>query len=822
MFDSKVSHGESASELPVLPLRNLVLLPGITMPIEVGRKSSLRMLETVVKNHPPTLLVTVQLDPQTEDPQAADLHPIAVQAEVLKVVRTGPDKVTAVLKGERRRRFEIVHTEPYLIARSAPAAEQNPDSVETLALALTVKETAQKLASQIQLPDIARSIMPVLEQTREATLLSDLASALLDVPLSERLALLHQTDVKIRLGSVLALLQRQAEVMSARERIDKQVQNEFARRQREAVLRQQMKAIQEELGEGDNDKDLTQFADRILQANMPADVEKVAKKQLDRLRNIPEGSPEGSIQRTYLEWLCDLPWDKRTQDKHDLAAARAVLDADHWGLAKVKKRIIEYLAVRKLAPNKKGPILCLVGPPGVGKTSLGRSIATALGRNFHRISLGGVRDEAEIRGHRRTYIGALPGRIVQSMKRVGTKNPVMLLDEIDKLGADYRGDPSSALLEVLDPEQNNAFSDHYMEVAFDLSEVIFIATANTLETVPMALLDRMEVIEIPGYTISEKQKIAERHLLPKQILEHGLKPGQLIITEAAVNEVIDRYTREAGVRNLERELANIIRGVAMKIAEQGGAQINDRPPMTVDKADIAEYLGPVRFFRDIAEHTSMPGVATGLAWTPVGGDILFVEASAMPGKGKLVLTGKLGDVMKESAQAALSWVRAHSAELGIDANFFELLDIHLHVPQGSISKDGPSAGNAILSAIVSLLTGRRVRPDVAMTGEITLRGAVLPVGGIKSKMLAAHRAGIKTVIIPERNQKDLIEVPEEVRNELTFVPVNNVRVVLDTVLERTPGSRLFASYGAADPSGLVPPQDVHAGVAGTASIVPSS
>jgi ATP-dependent Lon protease len=822
MFEPKASHSEYAPELPVLPLRNLVLLPGVTMPIEVGRKSSLRMLETVVKNHPPTLLVAVQRDPQTEEPQAGDLHPIAVQAEVLKVVRTGADKVTAVLKGERRRRFEIVHSEPYLIARSLPVAETNADAVEAIALSLTVKDTAQKLAAQLQLPDVARSVLPILEQTREASLLSDLASALLDAPLSERLTLLHQLDVKARLGAVLALLQRQAEVMSAKERIDKQVQNEFARRQREAVLRQQMKAIQEELGEGDSDKDLTQFADRILQANMPAEVEKVAKKQLDRLRNIPEGSPEGSIQRTYLEWLCDLPWDKRTQDKHDLPAARAVLDADHWGLAKVKKRIIEYLAVRKLAPNKKGPILCLVGPPGVGKTSLGRSIATALGRNFHRISLGGVRDEAEIRGHRRTYIGALPGRIIQSMKRVGTKNPVMLLDEIDKLGADYRGDPSSALLEVLDPEQNHAFSDHYLEVPFDLSEVIFIATANTLETVPLALLDRMEVIEIPGYTIQEKQKIAERHLLPKQVVEHGLKPGQLIITDAAVNEVIDRYTREAGVRNLERELANIIRGTAMKIAEQGGATINDRPPITIDKGDVAEYLGPVRFFRDIAEHTAIPGVATGLAWTPVGGDILFIEATAMPGKGKLVLTGKLGDVMKESAQAAMSWVRAHSAELGIDANFFEQLDIHLHVPQGAISKDGPSAGNAILAAMVSLLTGRKVRADVAMTGEITLRGAVLPVGGIKSKALAAHRAGIKVVIIPERNQKDLIEIPEEVRAELTFVPVNNVRVVLDTVLERTPGSKLFATSANAENAGLVPPQGVLTAVTGTASILPTS
>ena len=815
MFEPKSSHNEFSPELPVLPLRNLSLLPGVTMSIEVGRKSSLRMLEQVVKQHPPTLLVAVQRDPQTEDPQAADLHPIAVQAEVLKVVRTGAEKVTAVLKGERRRRFEVLHTEPYLIARSLPVIEQGADAVETIALALTVKDTAQKLAAQIQLPDAARSVMPVLEQTREPGLLADLSSALLDIPQTERLLLLHQMDVKARLNSVLAMLQRQTEVMSAKERIDKQVQNEFARRQREAVLRQQMKAIQEELGEGDSDKDLAQFSERILQANMPAEAEKVARKQLDRLRNIPEGSPEGSIQRTYLEWLCDLPWDKRTDDKHDLAAARAVLEADHWGLAKVKKRIVEYLAVRKLAPNKKGPILCLVGPPGVGKTSLGRSIATALGRNFSRISLGGVRDEAEIRGHRRTYIGALPGRILQTMKRVGSKNPVILLDEIDKLGADYRGDPSSALLEVLDPEQNNSFSDHYLEVPFDLSEVIFIATANTLETVPMALLDRMEVIEIPGYTLSEKQKIAERHLFPKQVIEHGLKPGQMQLTEPALVEVIDRYTREAGVRNLERELATIIRGVAMKVAEQLSPVVDDKPPIVVDKEDVSTHLGPVRFYHDIAEHTSMPGVSTGLAWTPVGGDILFIEATAMPGKGKLVLTGKLGDVMKESAQAALSWVRAHCAELGIDPGFFEVIDIHLHVPQGAIAKDGPSAGNALLSAIVSLLTGRRVRSDVAMTGEITLRGAVLPVGGIKSKVLAAHRAGIKTVVLPERNAKDLIEVPEEVRNELTFVPVNNVRTMLDTVLEKTALSKPLSQSVTAE---IV--SDVLTGVPGAASAAP--
>lgn len=800
MFDPKASHSEPTPELPVLPLRNLTLLPGLTLPVEVGRRSSLRMLENVVKQHPPTLLVAVQRDPHTEDPQPGDLHPIAVQAEVLKVIRTGSDKMTAILKGERRRRFEVVGTEPFLIARSLPAPELAGDSVETIALALTVKEAGQRLASQIQVPESARAVLQLLEQTRDASLISDLASALVELPLAERLSLLNQLDVKVRLHQVLAVLQRQAEVMSAKERIDKQVQNEFARRQREAVLRQQMKAIQDELGESDTDKDLQQFSDRIAQAEMPAEAEKIAKKQLDRLRNIPEGSPEASIQRTYLEWLCDLPWSKRTTDKHDLPAARAVLEADHWGLEKVKKRIVEYLAVRKLAPTKKGPILCLVGPPGVGKTSLGRSIAAALGRNFHRISLGGVRDEAEIRGHRRTYIGALPGRIIQSMKRVGSKNPVVLLDEIDKLGHDYRGDPSSALLEVLDPEQNNAFSDHYLEVSFDLSEVIFICTANTLETIPLALRDRMEIIEIPGYTIAEKQKIAERHLLPKQISEHGLRTDQIQLTDAAIAEIIERHTREAGVRNLERELASVIRGVAMKIAEQPATPDAEPKTIVVDQVDISEYLGPIKFFHDIAEHTNCPGVATGLAVTPVGGDILFVEATAMPGKGKLQLTGKLGDVMKESAQTALSWVRAHSAELNIDPRFFENMDLHLHVPQGAIAKDGPSAGTAILSAIVSLLTGRKVRSDVAMTGEVTLRGAVLPVGGIKSKVLAAHRAGIRTVFLPERNAKDILEVPQDVRNELSFVVVNNVRTVLDSVLETTASGLPLAPLATAEGS----------------------
>ncbi len=784
--ENKPSNSDFAPELPVLPLRNMLLLPGVTMPFEIGRKSSLRLLEMVVKQHPPTLLVAVQRDPQVEDPGNDDLHPIAVQAEVLKVVRTGADKVTALLKGERRRRLSVVSSEPFLVARSLPVPESNTDAVEAIALSLTVKEAAQKLGSLVQLPEPVRAILPALEQAREPGLIADLSSMVLEAPFADRMALLAQLDVQQRLSTTLGLLQRQSEVISAKERIDKQVQNEFARRQREAVLRQQVKAIQEELGETDSEKDLEQFAERIEKAGMSPEAEKVAKKQLERLRIIPDGSPEASIQRTYLEWLCDLPWSKRTDDKHDLEAARSILEADHYGLEKVKKRIIEYLAVRKLAPNKKGPILCLVGPPGVGKTSLGRSISTSLGRNFHRMSLGGVRDEAEIRGHRRTYIGALPGRVLQAMKRVSSKNPVILLDEIDKLGHDYRGDPASALLEVLDPEQNNAFSDHYLEVPFDLSEVIFICTANSLETIPPALLDRMEVIEIAGYTLTEKREIAIRHLIPKQIVEHGLLPEHMQLVTAAIDEVIERYSREAGVRNLERELASIIRGVAMKVAEKPADEV--KPQVLIDKGDVAEYLGPPKFFRDLAEHVQMPGVATGLSVTSVGGDILFIEASAMPGKGKLSLTGKLGDVMKESAQAALSWVRSHTEELGITAGFFDSLDVHLHVPQGAIAKDGPSAGIALVSAVVSMLTGRKVRSDVAMTGEVTLRGAVLPVGGIKSKVLAAHRAGIKTVVLPERNRKDLVEVPEEVQKEMHFVFVSGISAVLDVVLE--PGPKL--------------------------------
>ncbi|MDW8283440.1 MAG: endopeptidase La [Myxococcales bacterium] len=798
-------------ELPVLPLRNLVLLPGSMMPIEVGRRGSLRLLDDVVKQRPPRLLVATQRSPEVEDPEAADLHPVVVEAELMKLIRVGPDRVTAVLRGVVRRGMEVLYSEPYLVARTIALKEVGAEELESQALMLSLRDTVAKLGES--LPKIARELVPAIADVNSPSLMADLVAAQLDLPLPEMIELLQELNIRRRLELTLQQVQRRIEVIRLKERIDGQVREEMSRQQREAVLRQSLKAIQEELGEGRQDDDLEQFEERIAKAGMPPEVEKVARRQLARIRQMVPAAPEYTVQRTYLEWLCDLPWSRRTEDRIDLQEARTILEEDHHGLDKVKKRFLEYLAVRKLAPHKKGPILCLVGPPGVGKTSLGRSVARALGREFVRMSLGGVRDEAEVRGHRRTYIGALPGRIIQAMKRAGTRNPVMLLDEIDKLGSDHRGDPSAALLEVLDPEQNNSFSDHYLEVPFDLSEVIFIGTANRLETIPPALLDRMEVIEIPGYTQSEKRAIAQQHLIPKQLKEHGLRVEEVSFTPAAIDAIIERYTREAGVRNLERELAAVIRGVAMKVAS------NEEVPRQIEPDLLAELLGPPRYQPELAEQLEHPGVATGLAWTPAGGDLLFVEASGMQGKGNLHLTGHLGAVMKESAQAALSWVRAHAAQLGLQPEFFEHLDIHLHVPQGGVPKDGPSAGVAMVAAIVSLLTQRRVRSDVAMTGEITLRGAVLPVGGIKEKVLAAHRAGIRRVVLPERNRKDLVDVPPEVTQELQFVFVKQIGQAVEAVLEEAvPPLRLDISdvQGAAS----VPlPDGPPAGVPASATVL---
>jgi ATP-dependent Lon protease len=764
--------------VPVLPLRNLVLFPGVVMPIDVGRAGSLKLVEDVIKRQPARLLVATQKDPSVEEPSPDDLHAIGVLAEVLKVVRVSESRVTLVVRGVERRRLGVFsQVTPYLAADVHPVVETNEHSPESEALAMTVRETAKRV---IRLsPDIPDENAQIVDAVREPSRLADIAQSHLELATDERVALLAETDVEKRLTAVLEGLQHRIQVFEVKEKIDTQVREEFGRHQREAVLRQKLKAIQEELGEGEEGEDLSEFEERIAKAGMPEEVEKVAKRQLDRLRSMQSASAEYTVTRTYLEWLCDVPWSKRSEDKLDVGDARAILEADHYGLEKVKKRILEYLAVRKLAPRKKGPILCLVGPPGVGKTSLGRSIARALGRQFIRVSLGGVRDEAEIRGHRRTYIGALPGRIVQALKRAGTKNPVFMLDEIDKLSADFRGDPSSALLEVLDPEQNNTFSDHYLEVPVDLSEVIFIATANDLSPIPGPLKDRMEIIEIAGYTREEKKNIARKYLVPKQLAEHGLTADHVAITDGVIEEIVDHYTREAGVRNLEREIANVIRGVAVKVAsgESFAAELGAN--------DVAEYLGPARFISETAERTEEPGVATGLAWTPTGGDILFIEATRMPGKGQLVLTGQLGNVMKESAQAALSWVRSHVAEWGIAPDFLDKSDIHLHVPAGAIPKDGPSAGTTMAVAITSLLTGRRVRGDVAMTGEITLRGNVLPVGGIKEKILAAHRAGIKRVILPERNEKDLVDVPNEVRSSMEIVFAKKIGDTLGYALEET-------------------------------------
>jgi ATP-dependent Lon protease len=768
---------EGSKSLPLLSLRNLVLFPGAVMPVEIGRLSSLRLIESL-PGKGVHLLVGTQKDADVEEPAGSDLYGICVEGEVVRIVKAAENRVTAVLRGiERRRVTGFVQEKPFLVAAYEPLVEIRKDPIEIDGLGMAVYDVAKQLIAIS--PDIPDEAAQILDQNKDPARLGDITAATVDLSAEERASLLVEVDVAERLRRLLVLLQRKVELIKVKQKIDTQVREEFSKHQREAVLRQKLKAIQDELGEGDDGSDLDSFEEKIKATGMPEDVAKVARKQLERLRQMAQSSAEYTVQRTYLEWLVELPWAKQTTDTLDLEQARNVLDADHYDLQKVKKRMLEYLAVRKLAPAKKGPILCLVGPPGVGKTSLGKSIARSLSREFIRVSLGGVRDEAEIRGHRRTYIGALPGRVIQGMRRVGTKNPVFMLDEIDKLGSDFRGDPAAALLEVLDPEQNHSFSDHYLEVNFDLSSVIFIATANTLDTIPPALLDRMEVLEIPGYTREEKLEIAKRHLAPKQVTEHGLSDTQIVFDDETLTTIIEQYTREAGVRNLEREVANVIRGVAVKVAESEPYE----PKLT--PAKIADLLGPQKFFSEIAERTEVPGVATGLAWMPSGGDILFIEASQMVGKGNLILTGHLGDVMKESARAALSWVRTHVDELGISPDF-EKIDIHLHVPAGAVSKDGPSAGVAMIVALSSLFTGRRVRGDVAMTGEITLRGSVLPVGGIKEKVLAAHRAGIKRVVLPDRNRKDLVDIPESARKGLELSFVKRIQEALEQTLESVP------------------------------------
>jgi ATP-dependent Lon protease len=763
--------------LPVLPLRNLVVFPGVVAPVDVGRPRSLRLLEAAGQPGARLLLAT-QRDPDVDDPSFEDFLPVGVEAEVVKLVRVSDTRMTVFLRGSKRVRLLSVRMgEPHLLAEAEPLVDVRVDDVELQGLALAVRETAKQALTLGQENDEG---VQGLELVQDPARLADVTAAQLDLPVEDKFALLEDLDVASRLRRVLAHLRHRIEVHKVKEKIDSQVRAEFSKHQREAVLRQKLKAIQEELGETDEGDDLGELEERVEQAAMPPDAEKAARKQLERLRQMPPQSAEYTVTRTYLDWLIELPWSKATEDHLDLGEARRVLDEDHYDLEKVKKRMLEYLAVRKLKPDKKGPILCLVGAPGVGKTSLGKSIARALGRQFVRISLGGVRDEAEVRGHRRTYVGALPGRLIQAMRKAGVRNPVFILDEMDKIGTDYRGDPASALLEALDPEQNHAFSDHYVEVPFDLSQVLFIGTANQLEPIPPALLDRLEVIELPGYTRSEKLQIAREHLIPKQLREHGLEERGISFLDVTVLGIVDRYTHEAGVRNLEREIAAMCRALAVKVATGEEAKLR------VEEADLLPVLGPARFQAEVAERTEVPGVATGLAVTETGGEILFVEATRMASGGsKLILTGQLGDVMKESAQAALTYIRARAETYGIDPGFFEGHDIHVHVPAGAVPKDGPSAGAAVTSALVSLLTERHVMGDVAMTGEITLRGTVLPVGGIKEKVLAAHRAGIRRVVMPDQNRKDCIDIPDEIRREMTLMFVKRIDEVLDAVLEKT-------------------------------------
>ncbi|HKA78432.1 MAG TPA: endopeptidase La [Xanthobacteraceae bacterium] len=757
-----------ADAMIILPVRQTVLFPGLVLPLAIGRQSSIAAAQEAVRTERP-LGVVLQRDPGAEEPTAEQLNRLGTAAQILRYV-TAPDGTHHVIaQGLRRFRvLEFLPGYPFLVARVEEIGVAEVITPEIEARAALVRERARE-AMQL-LPNVPAEVAATIDGLESPSALADFVGGIIDAKPSEKQEVLETIDVKERLDKVLNLLVQRIEVLKLSKQIGEQTQQSLSSQQREHILREQLRHIQKELGEGDEKSvELGELREAIDKAGMPKEAEDQATKEIKRLERMPDASPEYGMIRSYLDWLIGLPWSKLDPDTIDIAEARRILDEDHYGLPKIKRRILEYLAVRKLNPEGRSPILCFVGPPGVGKTSLGQSIARATGRKFARLSLGGVHDEAEIRGHRRTYIGALPGNIIQSISKAGTRNPVLMLDEVDKLGtSSFQGDPSSALLEVLDPEQNSTFRDNYLGVTFDLSKVLFIATANVLDTIPGPVRDRMEVIELPGYTEDEKLQIARRYLMKRQLEANGLRPEQCEIVDEAIRDIIRDYTREAGVRNLERLIGAVCRHVAMRIAE-GGAE-----RMRIDAAALPAILGPRRFENEVAMRTSVPGVATGLAWTPTGGDILFIEATRVPGGGRLILTGQLGDVMKESAQAALTLVKARAVSIGIDPGLFEKSDVHIHVPAGAIPKDGPSAGVAMFVALVSLLTGRTARNDVAMTGEISLRGLVLPIGGVKEKVLAAARAGIATVLLPARNRKDLEDVPEAARNAVKFVWLETV------------------------------------------------
>jgi len=765
--------------LPILPLRETVTYPDTLTPLAVGQERSIKLVNDVLSGN--RLLAMVgSKDPENDTPAPDDLYDVGVAGTVARMMRVPDGTLRILVQGSQRIRIlEYVTEVPYLVARVEEMPDVIVESTELEALTRNVQSTFSEIIEAI--PYLPEELQLAVANLDDPSALGHLIAGALRISTEEKQELLETVDVTKRLRRLSEILTRELEVVQLGSKIQSQVQSEIDKGQREYFLRQQLKAIQEELGEGDEQQaEINELRERLEEAGLPEEANKAAERELSRLEKLPPVAAEYGVIRTYLEWLVDLPWSKETEDDLDISHAREVLDEDHYDLEEVKDRILEYLAVRKLNPDSPGPILCFVGPPGVGKTSLGRSIARALGREFERISVGGVRDEAEIRGHRRTYIGALPGTIIRALRDAGTRNPVFMIDEIDKMGADFRGDPSSAMLEVLDPAQNSTFRDHYLDLPFDLSEVLFIATANILDTVPPPLQDRMEVINLAGYTVEEKLHIAKRYLVPRQLAANGLRPSQIEFADPALNAVIDEYTREAGVRNLERTIGTICRKIARQVAE-GNADGKVR----ISAKRARELLGKRRFFSEQRRRTKDPGVATGLAWTPVGGEVLFVEATAVPGSGNLTITGQLGDVMKESAQAALSWVRAHAKGLAPDLpdDWFANNDIHVHVPAGAVPKDGPSAGVAMATALASLIANRPVRNDVAMTGEITLTGQVLPIGGLKEKSLAAQRAGIKQVIVPDRNEGDVEEIAEQERAGLEFVYADDIGDVLQTALE---------------------------------------
>ena len=762
--------------LPILPLRNLVVFPGTVMPLNVGRPKSKALLDEVMPGDKLVGVIT-QKNGDVEDPTADDFHQVGTVCMILKLFRLPDGNQSIIVHGHHRFRLQaLTQDEPFHVGEIEPLADVEASDPETVALVGSVRQQAKRL---IELsPNTPDEAQQVLDSIQAPGALADFLAANLPGDAGEKQAVLETLNVAKRLRTVAERMARQLDVLELQDKIQSQVKQNIDKTQRRFFLQEQMKAIRKELGDIDEQggNEVEELRQRLEDAGLPEIAMKEAQRELGRLETIPQASPEYGVIRTHLELMSELPWNKSSDDQIDLAKARGQLDADHFDLDKVKKRILEYLAVRKLKPDGGGAILCFLGPPGVGKTSLGKSIAEATGRGFIRVALGGVRDESEIRGHRRTYIGSMPGRIISEIRKAGTNNPVMMLDEIDKLGSDFRGDPASALLEVLDPAQNHTFTDHYLDVPFDLSKVLFIATANTMDTVPGPLRDRMEVIDIPGYTQADKFQIGKTYLVPRQTAANGLKRGQVKFADKALRFVIDGYTREAGVRNLERNVGSIIRSIAAEIVAGSAKKV------MVDEAYVQKVLGPVRFEDELAARTSVPGVATGLAYTPYGGEILFIEATRMRGRGNITLTGQIGDVMKESASAAFSLLRSRADELGIDAEQLANSDIHIHVPAGAVPKDGPSAGVAMFTALASLMTNRPVRKEVAMTGEITLRGLVLPIGGLKEKTLAAKRAGITDVVIPKRNEKDLVEVPEEVRTELVFHPVSHVDEVLEIAL----------------------------------------